>query len=90
MRNCGVCRRTEDAPYPMPRMPHLPQECVARLHPFGVDYFRPLYVKEFPNVTGQIAERKVWVCLFTCLTVRAIHIELVEDMSTKEFLLCLH
>jgi len=77
----------------MPRMAHLPKECVARSHPFeymGVDYFGPLYVKEFSKVTGQIVERKVWVCLFTCFTVRAIHIELVEDMSTKEFLLCLH
>ena len=34
-------------------------------------------------------KRKVWVCLFTCFAVRAIHLELVEDMSTEEFLLCL-
>ena len=73
-----MCRQTEDAPYPMPRMPHLPKEHVARSHLFeytGVNYFRPLYGKEFPKV-----ERKVWVCLFTCFTVRAIHIELVEDI----------
>ena len=31
----------------------------------------------------------MWVCLFTCFTIRAIHIDLVEDMSTEEFLLCL-
>ena len=43
----------------------------------GVDYFEPLYVKEFLKVTGQIIERKVWVCLVTCFTVIAIHNELV-------------
>ena len=80
IRNCGVCRRTEGEPYLMPSMPHLPKERVARSHPFeytGIDYFGPLYVKEFPKATGEIVERKVWVCLFTC------------DMSTEEFLLCL-
>ena len=92
IRNCGVCRRIEGASYSMPRMPHLPKEHVARSHSFeytGIDYFGPLYVKEFPKVTGQIVERIVWVCLVTCFTVRTIHNELVEDMSTKEFLLCL-
>ena len=32
---------------------------------------------------------KVWVCLFTCLVVRAVHLELVEDMTTESFLMCL-
>ena len=86
-----MCRRTEGTPYPMPGLPHLPTEHVARSHHFeytSVDYFGPLYVKEFPKVTGQIVERIVWVCLVTCFTVRTIHNELVEDMSTIEFPLC--
>ena len=29
------------------------------------------------------------MCLFTCLTIQAIHLELVEDMSAEEFILCL-
>jgi len=47
------------------------------------------YVKEFHKVSGERVERKVWVCLFTCFIVRAIHIKLVEDMSAEEFLLYL-
>lgn len=29
---------------------------------------------------------KVYVCLFTCATTRAVHLELVEDMSARAFL----
>lgn len=80
----------------MPPMLDLPREQVARSLPFeytGLDYFGPLYIKHFAAVTDQADgdnSKKVWVCLFTCMTVRAIRLELVEDMSADEFLLCLH
>ena len=51
-----------------------------------------MFVKVFSQTDDQSTEqieRKVWVCLFTCFTVRAVHLELVEDMSTDEFLFCL-
>ena len=35
------------------------------------------------RVRGQ---KKVWICLFTCCVVRAVHLELVMDMSTPTFL----
>ena len=95
LKNCRVCRRVEGAPFAMPRMPDLPRERVARSHPFeytGIDYFGPLYVKEFSQSTDHSSEQiegKVWVCLFTCFAVRAIHLELVGDMSAEEFLLSL-
>ena len=59
----------------------------------GLDYLGPLYVKQFAEVddwTDQDDSMKVWVCLFTCMTVCAIHLKLVEDMSADEFLLYLH
>ena len=49
----------------------------------GIDYFGPLYIK-----TRQ-GQQKVWICLFTCLVTRAIHLEVTTDMSTQQFLLCL-
>ena len=46
----------------------------------GLGYFGPLHIRQ---EKGQV---KVWVCLFTCITVRAIHLELVEDMTAEQFL----
>ena len=72
----------------MPSMSPCPSNKVIRSLPFqytGLDYFRPLYIKH-----GNHADRrKVWVCLFTCVAVRAIHLEVVADLSTEEFLLAL-
>ena len=62
----------------------LPKQRVSASVPFahcGIDYFGPLYVKECSG------SKKVWVCLFTCLVTRAIHLELTMNMSTEMFLL---
>ena len=45
-----------------------------------------LYVTIVHQDRGWI--KKVWICLFTCLATRAIHLELVHDMTTDEFVLC--
>jgi len=41
------------------------------------------------KVSQPSATQKVWLCLFTCLVVRAIHLEVVHDMTAQQFLLCL-
>lgn len=95
LKSCLTCKRAEGRPFVMPEMPPLPRERVARSVPFeftGVDYFGPLYVKQFVQMSEQdieVVSKKVWVCLFTCLSVRAIHLEVVEDMTAEEFILCL-
>ena len=86
LQNCITCRRIEGGPYKMPVMPPLPKERVTQSTPFsytGNDYFGPLYIREATEI------KKVWICLFTCLAVRAVHLELVKDMTTEQFLLCL-
>ena len=65
-------------------MAPLPKTRVTSVVPFSrtdLDYLVPLYIKA---IKGQ---RKVWVCLFTCMVTRAIHLELLQDMSAEEFLL---
>lgn len=62
----------------------LPKSRMQQTQPFevtGVDYTGALYVRN----TG--IERKVYICLFTCTTTRAIHLEVVEDLTVEAFLL---
>ncbi|XP_068689201.1 uncharacterized protein [Montipora foliosa] len=84
--NCRRCRRHQGSPYKMPKMaPYLPSR-IEESSPFtytGLDYLGPLYVK----VNG--VTQKVWVCLFTCLAVRAVHLEVIHDLSAQQFVLCL-
>ena len=87
LNKCLICTRYEGGPYKMPKMPHLPKERVSKSTPFnftGLDYLGPIYIR-----TTEGVETKIWVCLFTCLTVRAVQLELVTDMTAEEFLLCL-
>ena len=64
-------------------MPPWPKEKVSKSKPLGLDYLGPIQVKE-SNMVG-----KMWVCLFTCLTIRAVHLELVKGLSAQLFLDCL-
>ena len=47
----------------------------------GVDFTGALHVK---NGGG---ERKVYICLFTCASTRAVHLEIVQDLTMESFLL---
>lgn len=81
---CITCRRASGQAYSAPDPPPLPKSRLQQTHPFdvtGVDYTGALYVRE-SNI-----ERKVYVCLFTCATTRAVHLEIVEDLTVESFLL---
>lgn len=82
---CQTCKVRKARPI-VPQMGDLP---IARLSPglrcfsyTGVDYFGPMYV----TVKRSIEKR--WGVLFTCLTVRAIHIEIAPSLSTDSCILC--
>uniref|UniRef100_A0A914IGD7 Integrase catalytic domain-containing protein n=1 Tax=Globodera rostochiensis TaxID=31243 RepID=A0A914IGD7_GLORO len=80
---CLECRRDRLRPYAYPRAPHLPKERVNEARPFsqtGVDYFGPLKVRRGTDTV------KIYVALFTCLVIRAIHLEVAEDYSAEAFL----
>ena len=65
-------------------MGDLPKERLSSEEPpfthVGVDYFGPLYVRQ-----GR-SNVKRYGCLFTCLAVRAVHIEVVHSLDTDGFI----
>ncbi len=74
--------------YKIPPPPPLPEFRVSEQPPFtftGVDFAGPLYV----HYPGGTETSKVWLCLFTCCVIWAIHLDLVPNMTTTAFLRCL-
>ncbi|XP_022792234.1 uncharacterized protein LOC111331393 [Stylophora pistillata] len=81
---CVVCRRLEGGPCVAPPPPPLPEFRVKEEPPFtyvGIDFVGPLYVKSLNS-----PQQKVWICLYTCCVTRAIHLDLVPDLTTNAFL----
>ncbi|XP_062704660.1 uncharacterized protein LOC134286963 [Aedes albopictus] len=76
VNSCMACRFRRAAPNP-PSMAPLPKVRVTPyVRPFtfvGVDYFGPVLVK-----VGR-SNVKRWIALFTCLTIRAVHLEVVHS-----------
>ncbi|KRZ54893.1 hypothetical protein T02_15476 [Trichinella nativa] len=61
-------------------MSDLPPERVTSTFPFnrvGLDFAAPLYVKD-----EQRPALTAYICLFTCIVTRAVHLEVVFDMTT--------
>lgn len=82
---CWFCRKFKARPGQQTTAP-LPKDRITQSPPFevtGVDFAGPLYVKT------QSSMAKAYVALFTCAVTRAIHLELVSDMSTEHFVLAL-
>ena len=77
--SCVFCRNLR-AQINLPLMANLPAERLDyQSHPFthvGIDYFGPFEVKLLRR------SMKRWCCLFTCLTTRAVHIEVVRSLDT--------
>ena len=77
---CIFCRKRR-AQTITPLMSDLPKERLSPQSPVfwntGVDYFGPFHVFVLRST------EKRWCFLFTCLTTRAIHIEIVSSMDTS-------
>ena len=64
-------------------MSNLPSFRLISGHPFestAMDYFGPFEIKY-----GYKGRKKSYGAVFTCLTTRAVHVELVSDMSSDMF-----
>ena len=80
-----TCRKVEGPHYRAVPLPPLPDFRVTEAPPFlycGVDFAGPLYVKG----SDGSGSSKVWIALYTCCVTRAVHLELIPDMSTQTFI----
>ena len=85
LHKCTICRRYKGLPQPAPLSPPLPVFRVKEEPAFtytGVDFVGPLYIK----TSGLTGSNKVWICLYTCCVVRAVHLDIVPDMTAMSFL----
>ncbi|XP_055645196.1 uncharacterized protein LOC129781554 [Toxorhynchites rutilus septentrionalis] len=88
IHKCVICFRAK------PRateqlMGDLPPERVTPAPPFlrvGVDYCGPFHVT-YPNRRG--SPMKCFISIFVCLVTKAVHLELVADLTTEAFLAAL-
>nr|CAI5845596.1 unnamed protein product [Callosobruchus analis] len=89
IKKCITCYRY-NAKILNPIMGNLPKARFDGHYPFevtGVDYAGPLLVKDKKGRGAKL--QKCYVCLFICFSTKAVHIELVTDLSTESFILTL-
>lgn len=83
LRECVLCKRLKGKPG-VQQMADLPAERVTPDNPpfsyVGVDCFGPFVVKR-----GR-SQLKRYGCLFTCLTMRAIHVEKLDSLEADSFI----
>uniref|UniRef100_A0A8D9E595 Integrase catalytic domain-containing protein n=1 Tax=Cacopsylla melanoneura TaxID=428564 RepID=A0A8D9E595_9HEMI len=85
---CLRCYRFSAKPI-QPIMSDLPERRITRERPFlhvGVDFGGPFHLKESNRRNSR--QYKAYVCLFVCFTTKALHLELVTELTSAAFLAC--
>ena len=85
IKNCIPCKRIQARPLSQ-QMAELPADRLDVGHPpftnTGVDVFGPFYV----SIGRGRAQEKRYGVIFTCLTIRATHLELTPGLDTNSFI----
>ncbi|XP_062614568.1 uncharacterized protein LOC134276324 [Saccostrea cucullata] len=90
LHKCVKCRRLRGK-YQSQLMSDLPADRIQPCPPFtyiGLDTFGPWTIAT-RKTRGGVSNSKRWAVLFTCLYTRAIHIEVIEELSSSSFINCL-
>ena len=82
IKKCVICLKIDGTPYKSQSSPDFPCERVSEDPPFthvglNVDSGNPDVNKS----------TKVYICLFTCASTRAVHLELCKSLNVQDFLL---
>jgi len=87
IHKCVTCRKLR-RPTEHQKMADLPKDRLQPYPPFtsvGIDTFGPWSVVT-RRTRGGAANSKRWAIIFTCMSTRGVHIEVVEEMSTSSFI----
>ncbi|XP_058840343.1 uncharacterized protein LOC131695821 [Topomyia yanbarensis] len=88
VRNCFRCTRLNPVPAQQ-QIGQLPVHRIIPSRPFsitGVDYAGPLYLKP---IHKRASPTKAYISVFVCFATKAVHLELVSDLTTQAFLCAL-
>ena len=83
---CKICRRAAPKPQP-PLMGQLPEARTTTTPAFqstGLDFAGPFTIKK--GHTRKPVHLKAYICIFVCLSTKAIHMEVISGISTAAFL----
>jgi hypothetical protein len=84
VKRCAGCKRFQAVAFANPPVGPLPDDRTKGTTPFeviGVDYMGPMTYKVTTN-----KEAKAYVLLYSCSLTRAIHLELLPTLETRDFL----
>ena len=88
LHRCVICQKLRGNVQNQ-QMSTLLKERVTPSSPFtnvGVDSFGPFSVKSRAGTRKHASDVKIWGCVFTCLSTRAVHLEALESLDTSSFL----
>lgn len=88
-RSCLSCFKTKPAHF-TPPMADLPPFRVRQIRPFaktGLDFAGPFTTR--PRKVRDKTRFKSYLCVFVCMATKAIHLELLTDMTRDCFIVCL-
>ena len=81
--HCGTCRKNHGSPFKMPKMSPWQAKKLSESVPFTymrLDYLHSFYTKRNPS-------KNILICLFICVAVMAVHLEVVDDITAEQFLM---
>lgn len=84
LKDCMVCKKLNCFSFDYPKLTNLPKERLHLVKPYfhtAIDYTSHLFVADDD---GQL--KKMYIVLYTCLGIRAVHLDVVPDLSLNSFL----
>jgi len=90
IRKCVICIRHQAKTLQPEETPDLPDFRIdtysKAFNATGIDFAGPLFYRNLCKSNCKTDSLKCYILLLTCATSRAIHLELVSDMSTQSFI----